>query len=242
MNVALGVEIFAGQSFRDADGLRLQSSFDRPASIQAALKFAVGPAKSSLGFCYRYLVTLQHHVNISLRVAVLLLFCGPYAIARFVVACIVNTFNRVHFGWARPHVSHERIEGFTPARADRNAHSAVSGETYGRGIVASSLHGVPDSVVGMSAHAVLSGPVADAFVLQASTRSRDRVSQVLAVNVLDSSTGASANPIVAPVETRTLYRPMQNNPSSARRASHVCSSHIATIIAQKSQYSRAVSV
>lgn len=75
--------------------------------------------------CYAQSFSVVGQVASFARVQYLLPLCCPSAVARFVIAVIVNTVNRVFRGWFRSHILVKGEKGIAPTVADGNAATSV---------------------------------------------------------------------------------------------------------------------
>lgn len=83
---------------------------------------SVGP----LGKCFRFSAVFDHESRLVLSsVAGLLLNGGPAAIARFVVAIVIDSINLAFQAWSFAHVLKKPLKGLSPRIADGNASSAI---------------------------------------------------------------------------------------------------------------------
>lgn len=80
-------------------------------------------------------------------VEVLLLSCRPSAVARLVMAVVVDAVKAVRTAWTRPHVGKELREVVQPLVAHRNAASAVSVKGFVAGTRAPVLRSKPTDIL-----------------------------------------------------------------------------------------------
>lgn len=97
-----------------------------------ARNIALGGARRTLGMCRAC-------------VRVLLFMCRPSAIARFVIAIVVDSLNR-QLTWSTPHVSEERSEAVAPAIADLNSARSIVTKLRAFRVVAALNHRVPHMI------------------------------------------------------------------------------------------------
>lgn len=86
----------------------------------------------------------------------LLARCRPAAVARLVVAVVIDAVNRMA-GWAASHICHERHVVIAPAVTDHNAAPAVVLETLNVRVVAAGLHRAPRAVLSRSPRLAMRG-------------------------------------------------------------------------------------
>lgn len=89
---------------------------------------------------HRFTVVSKH--DIATRVARLLCFCGPHAIARLVIAVCVLTLNRMQATRAFAHIS-KKVREILPTLAHCNAATAIQAVAFITWIVASATHRTP---------------------------------------------------------------------------------------------------
>ncbi len=79
---------------------------------------------------------------------------NPAAVLLAVVAITVNSVKRVLVGWARPHVTIERLKAVFPFVAYRDTASTIAWVGPNVRVVAPIFHLVPDAVDRSSCHSV----------------------------------------------------------------------------------------
>lgn len=80
---------------------------------------------------------------ISSLVSVLLLFCCPLYVARFVVSVVIDAFNRMLWARTQAHILKKEIERTIPLRVNRNTPPSIVLINRDRRIVASFSHASP---------------------------------------------------------------------------------------------------
>jgi len=102
----------------------------------------------------------------------LLLVRRPLAILRRIPSVVVDAVNAVLQRWPRPHVGHEGRERTPPLGADGNAPTAIPFVEVSVGVLASSNHVLPHSVLWRSTHAVRGMGGAAGFSVDAAATGR----------------------------------------------------------------------
>lgn len=96
--------------------------------------------------------------------------CSPSAIARLIVAVIVNALKGMLRRWLWPHVGQEILKRVAPMFANRNTTSAVAGISLVTGVEATLLHITPDLIFARARLPVcgekLDSALNDAFALE----------------------------------------------------------------------------
>lgn len=127
-----------------------------------------------------------------------LLFCGrPATVLRRVALVVLDAVNRVMRAWTRAHVFEERLEGIFPARAHRNAATAVVAPAGIIEIIATLDHGSPSSILTALVHSVLGIAQPDPLFVKATTASRGSINQSTRTNDDGFPAGTAAQPSIA---------------------------------------------
>jgi hypothetical protein len=104
-------------------------------------------ANASCPLAVRQRLASNGHEAVVSTVVPLLLARSPAAVPGLIVAALGRvSVNRMRARWPRPHVRKEDFERIVPARADRNATSAVVSEVDVRRVAAALSHGQPSHV------------------------------------------------------------------------------------------------
>lgn len=127
-------------------------------------------------------------------VKALLARCCPPAVARLVVAFVVDSVDRVIAGWARPHVSKKRLERIAPTVAHRDPLGAVMGVSVLVRIETSALDASPYSVFRRLAEAVSLANGAGDVTREAAARDGRSVAEVSPAHNAGRSAAALAGP------------------------------------------------
>lgn len=191
-----------------------QSTFHGPACVQS-LPYGI-PTHSEFFSPVRDALRSAAESEHSATAAVpsLLIRSGPHAIARFVVAIVVLSFNGMLGGWLVPHVLVERLERVLPSFADCDSTTAVLGILPIALVVASSEHVIPRMVFRRPGLAMSSGPGKQLLSLEAPAATRVAAIKASPTNLFGCSTVALANPVRISVTTPSVR---QHCPATERR-------------------------
>lgn len=140
----------------------------------------------------------------------------PQAIAWFVIALIVFSFDGVTNRWSTSHVSKEGREIAAPFLAHRDAAAAVVAIADGRLVVAPGLDAAPDSVLGRSSFAVGHQSSACRSQLLTAATLLVATTQVAGLHGAGSTTVASTQP----------FRRIAGASSNDRQVTESQSSHV----------------
>ncbi len=162
--------------------------------LQAAVEDVSLYAKvvSPLGNGFSQPVIFDHHQAAS--VGPLLFRRRPAAIARLIIAVVIDSVNGMLGRWARPHVGRECLETHSPSLAHRNAASSVVLKICEPAIAASVDHVRPNVVNRSTRHAVLKIHHGGAFSPKAAAACCVAISQMLRLDCFHFATIAPAFP------------------------------------------------
>lgn len=146
-----------------------QSPFDGPAVFANAHSqcpaFQVvlcGPFRQQFGF------SVERQVAITASIVRLRFVGRPSTVPRLVVPVVIDAFDADAVSLRfRPHVGEERLEGHSPAVADRDSATTVSVVGWVAGVAASLNHGLPGLVLRRVGPAVSLRGSAGSFTLKA---------------------------------------------------------------------------
>ena len=133
-----------------------QYPFNRPALIETRIKGFLGYTKALGPLSYCKILPIKSEAAIVALVIGLLCRRGPSAVIRFIIAIEVYAIKRIPRPRAWPHVIVKGLKRFTPARANLDPPSAVTGKRIARGIGTPLNHVYPNAVFRPFDHAVLS--------------------------------------------------------------------------------------
>jgi hypothetical protein len=118
---------------------RCKSTFNGPTVLESRPGRSVWDSELSRPFCDAERAPIERDITIPTSVLGLLSACRPSAVARFVVAVVVDTLQRPAIRH-RSHVVNEGLEGGSPAFANGDAASSPHVKSERSRVVASRLH------------------------------------------------------------------------------------------------------
>ena len=190
-------------------------TLNAPSALEAVAHNMFHTAKPCRPFsrCQALTVELQKHIPA--RVVALLSMRGPTAIARLIVAVVIDAINRVALGRPNAHVGDEVFEAVAPSVAYDDASTTVVSEFVClQWTMAPRYHRVPDVVVGVIRQAMRGVCTAGRFVAMASTRNGRASGHSSSDNVADGSAVAPADPSCFSGEPIFVWRSSDDGPAS----------------------------
>ena len=91
--------------------------------------------------------SVYRYVDVGASISRLLKIGDPTTVSRLVVAVVVDTINRVFFGWTRPHVGIECLKAVEPSITNLDTSRSIDWKFVIGLVSASSLHSGPDIIL-----------------------------------------------------------------------------------------------
>lgn len=138
--------------------------------------------------------------------------CGPAAIFWRVTLIIVNTIQRIFWGWFSSHISKKVHKTFVPSRTDMNSSSAIGGISFTIGIMTTFFHSFPSRIFRTLTHTVSSPSRRYPFAVEATTTGSYNRSKIGSCHNRACPTVTSTLPhrIVIGISCSFATRPPQN--------------------------------
>jgi len=173
-----------------------QSTFDGPAVCPYAFPESVRRDAAFFGpFHKKFRLSSERQVSVAATVATLFRSCGPAAIVRFVIAIVVDAVKLMLWGRPIPHVLVESQERRTPAVADSNASSAVTGICWVSGVAAPTNQALPYLVFWRVRLSVSCGRIAGLLAMKTPAALRLTIAETASQNSLLCSALTAAHPV-----------------------------------------------
>lgn len=120
-----------------------ENLFNGPSLLGSFLKCRFLDSNENGPISETHCFSIERKRVIGSPISSLLLRSCPSAVAGFIVAVVIYSFNRVFAAWSRPHIIYECSERIPPAVADVYSSSPVAGIAWYFGIVAPANHSSP---------------------------------------------------------------------------------------------------